>query len=370
MKKILYVTNITRTVNTFFIPHMNMLVNEGHKVDCACKITGEHKLNKYKINKNINFYDIPFTRNPLSYKNIIAFYKLYKIQRNKKYDIIHVHTPIASFYTRLLKLFFKDLNIIYTAHGYHFYKGSSKISWIIFYKLEKFLSKYTDILITINSEDYEISKNFNCKKLINMNGVGVDFSEFTEIDKNKLKRVRKSIGLDEDDFVLIMVGEHNRNKNQIQLIKAIEKIEKENKKIKAIFIGDGELIEENRNYIYRNNIENVKILGFRKDVNDLINISNVLVSMSFREGLPKNIIEGMACKRPIIATKIRGNVDLVTENENGYLVECGDISSTIDVINKMNNLKEHELEKMSNKSYELVQKYNISIILGELKKIY
>ena len=366
--KILYVTNITRTVNTFFIPHMNMLVDEGYNVDCACKIDGEIKLDKKKINKKINFYNVPFTRNPLNFKNIIAFLKLYNLQKKNKYDFIHVHTPIASVYTRLLKRFFPSIKMIYTAHGYHFYKNSSKLSWIIYYNIEKYLSKYTDVLITINNEDYEVSKDFKCNRLIKMNGVGVDFSEFKEINENEKIKIRKSIGLEEDDFVIIMVGEHNKNKNQIQLIKSIEALEKKYPKLKAIFIGDGELLQKNIKYINEKKIENAIVLGFRKDVNNLINISDVLCSLSFREGLPKNVIEGLACKKPILATNIRGNNELVKEGINGFLVNCNDLDETKNKINKFINLNINEIENMGEKSYELSKKYEITSILKEYER--
>ncbi|WP_317311067.1 glycosyltransferase family 4 protein [Clostridium thermobutyricum] len=368
MRKILYVTNISRTVNTFFIPHMNALIKQGYKVDCACRISGEHELNSEKIDEKINFYDVPFTRDPISYKNLIAFYKLYKIQKKEKYDAIHVHTPIASFYTRLLKIFFKDIKMIYTAHGYHFYKGSSKLSWLVFYNVEKLLSKYTDLLITINEEDYNNSKQFKCRSLIKMNGVGVDFSEFKTLSQIEKIKIRERLGFKKEDFILIMVGEHNKNKNQIQLIKAMQKIQKEYKHIKAIFIGDGELLEENKKYIKENKINNCIILGFRIDVNELINMSDVLVSMSFREGLPKNIIEGLALEKPIIATNIRGNNELVKNGKNGYLVKLNNVEDIKKAILELN--ENNKYIEFSKNSLKMSKKYEMKKIIEELLEIY
>ena len=370
MKKILYVTNITRNINSFFIPHLNMLIDQGYIVDCACKITGEHRINKEKLKGNINFFDIPVTRNPLSIKNIKALYMLYKIQKENKYDIIHVHSPIIGAYTRLLKIFYPSLKMVYTAHGYHFHKNSSKLSWLIFYSIEKYLSKYTDVLITINNEDYEISKSFKCGNLIKMNGVGVDLSEFKTIRKDKKLKIRKSLGLNEDNFIIIMVGEHNKNKNQIQLIKAIEKLEKDFPKIKALFIGDGELLEKNKEYIRKNNIKNAIILGFRKDVNDLINISDIICSLSYREGLPKNILEGMASGKAVLGSNVRGVSDLVMENLNGKKVEVGDVSNTIHVIKEFYNMDKVQFKKLGYKSQEIVNEYDLKKILICLRQIY
>lgn len=371
MKKILYVTNITRNVNAFFIPHLNMIVDEGHTVDCACKITGEHEIKKDKLRESINFFDIPVTRNPLNFKNIVALHKLYKLQKEKKYDVIHVHSPIIGAYTRLLKIAFPDVKMIYTAHGYHFHKGASKLTWLIFYNIEKFLSRYTDLLITINYEDYQVSKDFRCKELIKMNGVGVDLSEFKEISEQEKLVIRKSIGLNEDDFILIMVGEHNKNKNQIQLIKAVQELESDYPKIKAIFIGDGELLEENKKYIINNNIKNAIILGFRRDVNQLVNASDVLCSLSYREGLPKNVIEGLACGKVILGTNVRGTSDLIENGVNGYNVNPGDYDKTVEFIKRLYDKKNNDkFEMMRTNSRNKSRKYNVDVVLDELKVIY
>lgn len=368
MKKILYVTNITRNINSFFIPHINYLQENGFIVDCACKISGEHCIEKNKFKRVPKFFDIPFTRTPIHYKNIVALFKLIKLQKKERYDIIHVHSPIAGIYTRLLKIFYSDIKMVYTAHGFHFYKGSSKISWIIFGNIEKLFSKLTDTLITINNEDFEVAKTFKCNDVRKINGVGVDFSEFKTMDKETKIKLRESVGVEIDDFVLIMVGEHNKNKNQIQLIKAIEDIEKINPKIKAILIGDGELLEENKRYISDNNIKNVKVLGFRKDVNEMINISDVLISMSYREGLPKNVIEAMACSKPLILTDIRGNRDLVMNNKNGFIVNVGDIEHTKKAIIKLYNIE--NIDYLGNKSLEYSKIYDVNLIVQEISKCY
>ena len=150
-----------------------------------------------------------------------------------------------------------------------------------------------------------------------------------------------------------MVGEHNKNKNQIQLIKAMQILEKDYPKIKAIFIGDGELIEKNKKYIKKNNIKNSMILGFRKDVNDLINVSDVICSLSYREGLPRNILEGMICKKIVLGSNIRGVTDLVDNESNGYIVENTNLMEIVCKIRKIYNLDEkkvHNAEKIFRKS--------------------
>ena len=135
MKKVLYITTISRTINAFLIPHIEKLIDEGYEVDCACNIDKE--VDERLIKKGVEVYDIPFSRNPLNPKNIKAYKILAKIVKEKQYDIVHVHTPVASVYGRLLKLKFKNLKTIYTVHGFHFFKGAPKINWMIYYPIEK-----------------------------------------------------------------------------------------------------------------------------------------------------------------------------------------------------------------------------------------
>lgn len=370
MKKILYVTTVSRTINSFFLPHLDMLVDEGYEVACAAKNEEGSYAISNKLNKKIKFFDIPFTRNPLSLQNIKAYKMLCKIQEENNYDIIHVHTPIASVYARLLKRKFKNVKLVYTAHGFHFFKGSSKSSWIIYHTIEKYLSKYTDVLVTINNEDYNVAKGFNAKNVVKINGVGIDFSSYKKLSQERIKEIRDNMGLDDDDFVLVMIGEHNVNKNQIQLIKALQNLQNDYPKIKGIFLGDGELFEENKKYVEENNITNAKLLGFRKDVNDMINISDVLVSMSYREGLPKNILEAMACGKPVIGTPIRGTSDLIENEKNGLLVGLNDVKGTEEAILELYNKNEEDLQEMRAISLEKSKDYDMNHILEHLKKIY
>lgn len=155
--------------------------------------------------------------------NLKAFKELIKIPHDEQYDIIHVHTPVVSVFRRLLKLRYPKLKTIYTAHGYHFLKGDPKIGWLVYYPIEKVMAKFTDVTITINQEDYDITVNkLKPKKTYLMNGVGIDLSHYKILlEEDNLKKCQE-LGLAEDDFVIIMIAELNENKNQIQLIKAIE----------------------------------------------------------------------------------------------------------------------------------------------------
>ena len=365
MKKILYITTVSRTINAFLVPHIEMLLENGYKVECATCV--DKKVNQVLINKGVKIFNIPFSRSPLSFGNIKAFKELIKLQKENKYDIVHVHTPVASIYGRLLKIRFPKLKTIYTAHGYHFLKGGPKHGWIIYYPIEKVMAKLTDVTININKEDYEITKTkLNPKKCYLVNGVGLDLNQYKPLSKEKQESKRKELGLEKDDFVVIMIAELNENKNQIQLIKAMELLKDKYPNIKAISIGEGHKFEELQQEINNRGLKNnFKLLGFRTDVNELINISNIGILLYYREGLPRNIMELMANGKRIVATDIRGNRDIVCNDFIGALVEVNDYEATAKVVEKF-----YLTSANKNKILKEVERYSISNILTELSFVY
>ncbi|WEV22646.1 glycosyltransferase family 4 protein [Clostridium perfringens] len=377
MKKILYVTTVSRTINAFLIPHIEMLIENKYEVNCACYIDKE--IDQRLVKKGIKIYNIPFSRNPLSLDNLKAFNELIKIQEENQYDIVHVHTPIASIYGRLLKLKFKNLKTIYTAHGYHFLKGGPKLGWIIYYPIEKMMAKLTDVTITINKEDYEITKTkLKPKKCYLVNGVGLDLNQYKPLSKEKQGFKRKELGLEKDDFVVIMIAELNENKNHIQLIKAMELLKDKYPNIKAISIGEGHKFEELQQEINNRGLKNnFKLLGLRTDVNELINISDIGILLSYREGLPRNIMELMANGKKVIATNVRGCRDLVCNDNIGALVNIGGVKETAEAIERYylddkSREKVYEAYKFSDYEYAVryIELYDIENVVKELKSIY
>lgn len=377
MKKILYITTVSRTINAFLVPHIEMLLENGYKVDCATCV--DKKVNQVLINKGVKIFNIPFSRSPLSFGNIKAFKELIKLQKENKYDIVHVHTPVASIYGRLLKIRFPKLKTIYTAHGYHFLKGGPKLGWIIYYPIEKMMAKLTDVTININKEDYEITKTkLNPKKCYLVNGVGLDLNQYKPLSKEKQESKRKELRLEKDDFVVIMIAELNENKNQIQLIKAMELLKDKYPNIKAISVGEGHKFEELQQEINNRGLKNnFKLLGFRTDVNELINISDIGILLSYREGLPRNIMELMANGKKVIATNVRGCRDLVCNDNIGTLVKVGDFERTANTIEKY--YLEIISKEIMTESYKVkpfkyetskISSYSISNVNEELEQIY
>lgn len=365
MKKILYVTTVSSTVNAFLVPHIKMLINDDNIVDCAFNIN--KPLDEELINLGVNSYNIPFSRKPLGIGNIKAFNEIIRLQRLKKYDIIHVHTPVAALYVRLLKIIFPKVKIIYTVHGYHFLEGGSKLGWLVYYPIEKVMAKLTDVIININEEDYEITKNkLKPKNCYLINGVGLDLSIYKKLSEEEILEKKNELGINKNDFVILMIAELNKNKNHKQVIYAMEILKKKYENIKIICIGEGSMKKELDKLIYSKYLHNnIIMLGYREDVNKLINISDIGIMMSYREGLPRSLMEFMACGRKIIATNIRGCRDLISNEAIGTLVNVGDYKSTADEIEKYYNSHDKSFNVP-----EEVNKYDIINVNKELAKIY
>ena len=368
--KILYITTISNTINAFLIPHIEMLIKNGHKVDCACNVVSP--INEDLLDMGVNIYNKSFSRNPININNFKAMREIKKLVVENKYDIVHVHTPNAAFYSRLALRKIKNLKIIYTAHGFHFYKGAPLFNWLIYYPLERLAAKWTDIIITINKEDLNIAKKMKLRNNGNVemiHGVGLDEKKYI-MENLDIIEYRKKLGLNENDFVILVLAELNRNKNHIQIIKAIKQISEEYPNIKVLFAGRGNLEEELKEKINKFNLQNnIKLIGYRRDVKEILKCSNSVGLFSIREGLGKCILEGMLTDNIIIATETRGPKELINNGENGFLVKVGDYKETAEKIKLIYENKELQ-KKFINESKKKVKMYYISNVLNELVKFY
>ena len=366
MKKILYVTTVSRTVNAFLVPHIMMLLDQGYLVDIACCV--DQEVNDILLNRGVEVYDLPFTRNPLDLRNLKAFRKLSKIQKENRYETVHVHTPIAALYGRLLKLKYHTLKTVYTVHGFHFHQGGSLSGWLMYYPIEWVMAKFTDQLITINDEDFERGKRLGARATYKVNGVGVTVSDY-QLRDYEAKFNRYKYDLAKDDFVILMIAEVNKNKNHQQMIQAVELLKQRGKSVKVLCAGEGSLFDEVVAEVEKRGLsDSIHMLGYRTDIKELIGVSDIGILLSYREGLPRNIMELMACGKPVIGTNIRGIRDLVIDGETGFLVPVGDAVTTANCIEKL--MSDAELVSvMGVRALEEVEKYNVESVVGELKKI-
>lgn len=363
-KKILIVAHIDAHIQAFHIPIMKMLKEENNQVYVAANGNNTFGYCDYK-------YSLPFQRNPVHYKNLIALVKLIKIMNMEKFDIIHCHTPsggaVARIANRLSR--FYNTKMIYTAHGFHFFKGNSRIKNVIYRTIEKKLAKYTDILITINQEDYEAARKFRLKKMgfvAYVPGVGVDDKYYEDIHLKD--NYKNEMGISDSDFVILSVGELNNNKNHELVIRSIYAIN--DSRIHYIIAGIGPNKDKYLNLIKQLNMEKqVHILGFRKDIREIHEISNLFVFPSLREGLGLAGLESLACGNAVIGMNTRGATEYVIDGETGYLIE-NNIDSCKNAIIKYMNLEQKEKDVMSLKCKKMSQKFSLEKVQKNMKKIY
>ena len=363
--KILYATTIGGTM-IFFKTYIKHLIDEGHTVDIATNETNSKVPECYR-EWGCKIYKINTSRSPLNKGNLKAIKQLKEIVLQEKYDIVHCHTPVAAMCVRLAckKARKNGTKVIYTAHGFHFYKGAPLKNWLIFYPIEKYCSRFTDVLITINKEDYALAqKKMKARRIEYVTGVGIDLTKFGKSDIDKEEK-RKELGIPVDATMLLSVGELNENKNHETVIRAIADLD-----VYYAIAGKGELKEHLENVIKELGLKKrVKLLGFRKDVAELYQTSDIYVLPSIREGLNVSIMEAMATGKPVICGQIRGNTDLIGENEGGFLCKPKDtlaFKKSITILTEDKKLS----AKLGKRNKEEIKKYEINVVIKQMEKIY
>jgi glycosyltransferase EpsD len=363
MKRVLFVATVVKKhVNAFHIPYLKWFKDNNYIVDVCAS-------NDYKNKDDLfipycdNYFDYSFSRFPFSLRNFFTFFRLKNLLQKNQYDIIHCHTPVGGVLTRLAHSTKNKAKLIYTAHGFHFYKGASIFNNLIYYPIEKLLSKKTDLLITMNSEDFNNAIKFQAKKIVQVNGVGFSVKKinFNELDKIKLKKI---LNIPLDHSVVISVGELSKRKNHQLVIKALSKIDE---KIVYIICGEGKLRKKLEKIARRYNV-NLKLLGHRNDVFELIYMADLFVFPSLQEGLPVSLLEAMNSRIPIIASKIRGNIDLLGNVNSGFLVNNNftDYSTCIRKV-----LKEKDsILNVINYNWAKSEEYTIEKVVLEMEKLY
>lgn len=365
MKKVLFVATVTKHINVFHIPYLKWFKEQGYEVHVASK-------GNEKIEYCDKHFNLPFERFPLKINNIKTYKELKRIIDNNNYDIIHCHTPVGGVLARLAarKARKKGTKVLYTAHGFHFFKGAPLLNWLIYYPIEKIMAHYTNCLITIVNEDYEFAKkHLKVKDIKHINGIGMNVDRFSkEVTEEQKEKLRKELKINIGDTVFCYVAELNKNKNQIILLNTIQQLKKEIKNIKLLLVGDGPKLSEYKENAKIKGIEdNVIFLGKRKDINEILSITNIYVASSMREGLPINIIEAMYKGLPIVATSNRGHKELIENEKNGFIANTAEeMAQKIKEI--INNKKLYE--KIREENFNKAKKYLSTNIVKDMEKIY
>lgn len=363
MKRILIVSTVASHIKAFHVPLVRLLEARGYQVDIAC-------CPDTRVDVLGQVWTVPFSRSPYSIRNITAFWTISKLLRVRQYDLVHVHTPVAAFLVRFAARKM-DVPVLYTVHGFHFYEGAPLKNHLVYKTMERLAARWTAGLIVMNGEDLEAARRFGFvegENLFYVHGVGVDVDYYrpSNIDS------QISIGFEISPGVPIVlcIGEFTPNKNQSLLIDAWKHVLAEIPNAKLLFAGQGECERRLKGRVAREGLStSIQFLGYRTDIPQLLSLADVVTLVSKREGLPRSIMEAMAAGKPVVATNVRGNRDLVKDGTNGLLVSIGDARSLAQALVRI--LTDKELaQRMGTAGREIIQEYAQDRVLGEMWAIY
>ena len=369
MKKILLVTHNGRFLVQFELNDIRILQEMGYEVHCATNFKGESMradAEQTLKEHGVVCHQIEIERSPAKLKsNFVAYSQLKKLMEAEKFDGVHCHTPMGGVIGRLAANATGTRPVLYTAHGFHFYKGCPLKNTLIYKTAETFLARYTDAQITINQEDFAAAQKFPLRgKAYYVPGIGIDVQKISSIQVDRAAK-RKELGVLQDAFVFISVGELNENKNHATVIRAFAKANITNSYY--LICGSGKLEESHLELAEKLGVANqLKLLGFRTDVSEILRTCDCFVFPSFREGLSVSLMEAMAAGLPCIASRIRGNVDLLEKSR--YLFEPSDEEMLCQLLKDVVNKVQTEQEYVQNR--KTLKKYDVANVSECMASIY
>ena len=373
--KALMLASVASMIDQFNMQNIQLLLDNGYQVDVACNCKEGNTISDERVqsmikrlaDKGVPVIHVPIPRNITDVKGIFkSITQVKKMCDENHYNLLHCHSPIGSVVARIAARNARKsgTKVIYTAHGFHFYKGAPKQNWILFYPVEKICSRWTDVLITINKEDYRFAKkHMSAGRVEYIPGIGVDTKKF-QLEKFDRVAKRQKLGIKEDDFFVLSVGELNQNKNQEVIVRAIAKLN--NPKIHYFIAGKGDKADYLQELAKQLNV-NMHLLGYRTDIVELLNAADVYAFPSYREGLSVALMEAMSAGLPCVVSKIRGNVDLIEDGNGGYLVEPYDVNG---FAMKINSVVLNKYTEMRSSNIERIKQFDINHVLDKLRHIY
>lgn len=375
--KAMQLASVASMIDLFNKDNIAILEHIGCQVDVAANfqggsITSDQRVAAYRqelTERGVKVYDVPIPRSIFKIGAIISSYRqIKKLADSGLYKIVHVHSPIGGVVGRLAfrKARKAGTKVVYTAHGFHFFKGASLLNWMLFYPIEKQCSKITDVLITINQEDYQRAKSWHTCKVEYVPGIGVDTKAIGNTFVNR-DAMRMELGLKDDDFVLMSTGQVSLRKNHEVVIRALAQINDSH--VKYVIVGFGELEERLKQLVKELGVsDQVVFAGYRADVKELLHVVDAFAFPSLQEGLPVALMEAMAVGLPVICSRIRGNVDLIEDGKGGYLYDCRDVDGFADGIKKILQTNKNNIMGEINK--KTMMRFDKNVVRQYMERIY
>lgn len=376
MKKILIVAHNIRFIVQFELNDIKLLQNMGYEVHCAANYKEDHVIgNALEImeSANVKVHQIDCDRSPFRLmKNAKALRQLVRLLRAEKYDGVHCHTPMGGVLARLAASRAGVKPVLYTAHGFHFFKGAPLINWLVYFPVEWLCSFMTDTLITINQEDYLFAKKYMHAKTVEcIPGVGIDLEKICPgkaEDVQKSNELREKLGLPENAKMLLSVGEVNDNKNHRIVMEAMAKLHDLN--LYYVICGRGPLEQEHLARCCELNIQDRVILaGYQENIVNFYRAADVSLFPSKREGLGLAAVEGMACGTPLIASDTRGSREYCVNGENSIVCQWQDVDAFVKAIASMAS-DDALRKKIGANGIETAKRFDVNVVKKKMQTIY
>lgn len=372
MEKILFISNIAKKIGSFSIASIDAAKECGMQFQMAANWSGAGKeqIESDQKDYNVKIHNIPIARSPYSPQNKKAYKQLIEIIRQEHIDYIHCNTPVGGVLGRLAGKKCGVKKVIYQAHGFHFYKGAPLKNWLLYYPVERFLAHWTDAIITINQEDYVRAQKFRLRnhgKVYYVPGVGIDATKYLTDKKSRMEK-RAELGLAEDEVALVSMGDLIIRKNYPVAIEALAKIN--NPKVHYYICGQGSEKDKLKRMAEKLGIDRqVHFLGYRTDIKELLNASDIFLFTTLQEGLSRSLMEAMASGLPCIASNIRGNIDLLKGEKGGFLVPVDDANVVADRIIQLAGDAELR-KKMSQENLKRILDFSTGKVKREIEDLY
>ena len=370
--------SVASMIDLFNMDNIRLLKEMGCTIDVAANfktgsITSDERVREFKKEleeMGIEVFDTPIPRSVFKIGQIIAAYKMVKkLIEERHYQIVHCHSPIGGVVARLAcrNARKNGTKVIYTGHGFHFFKGAPLANWMLFYPVERLCSYLTDVIITINQEDYTRAKSWKSCKVEYVPGIGVHTEDILN-EKVERDKMRKEFGFANDDFVFMSTGQVSVRKNHEVIVRAISNVK--NRRIKYIIVGFGEKEDYLKNLAKELGVyDRIVFAGYRSDVSKLLHAVDAFAFPSLQEGLPVALMEAMAAGLPVVCSKIRGNVDLIENDKGGFMYDCHDVEGFAVGMENMASNKQL-CQRMKALNIENIKRFDVSVVENEMTRIY
>lgn len=369
--KVLLVATVQSHICQFHRPLAAMLHQHGCQVHVAARNNLAEK-NGLQLDFVEQVFDLPFQRSPFSPKNLAAYRQLKALIDAGGYDVVHCNTPVGGVLGRLAAREARrhGTRVFYTAHGFHFYRGAPKQNWLLWYPVEKLLCRYTDRLITITGEDFALARNRFPTRAERIHGVGANAAKYQISTDGERAAVRRELGCTAENRLLLCTGELLPNKNQATALRALALLRQTHPEVRLLLAGNGPTLPQLQEQTEAAGLgDMVTFLGYRTDLERFANAADIIVSCSFREGLPMNIVEGMLLAKPVVASRNRGHRELVEDGVTGFLLPPEDAAAFSEKLRLL--LEDPALARqMGQAGYEKAQLYADTNVRRELEGIY